>query len=499
MLVMVATGLLMFGALGLALDSGTLYFHRQMAQAAADAVAVSSIMSVFQGKNATGDAGHFDTSSGAAGFDCSGNVTMIPCKYASTHGFGPGAADTIHVSFPATPAGWEGLLSTDPTNQVKITISRQVRNSFIRMLGGSATTKITATATAGIVTVTSPVPLLILHPHKADALAMNGNTKIEICGGPTQSIQINSDSASAYGGGGSISLVNAGPGTAVSADCPTPHGSGADFGVFGHITTPGNISFGTLPGKFIQPSSPIQDPLLSVNPPARPATVNPATVPGTAADGCLPSDSKGCDVYSPGAYTGGINAKNKTLLFKPGIYYMDSKGFSTDANGKMRMCTIGSANCGPKSADPSIDDGMLVYNKYTSGSAPEFSVGSNGDVILKGTPQAIFDISGNVIGSTTYKGILFFQDRTAPAATHILGGNGCLQLEGTIYATNTAAFIETHPTWYQTIEYHGNPCSTTYTKGQIVTDSVTMKGTADLRMLLESKGILKVRQVALVN
>ena len=144
----------------------------------------------------------------------------------------------------------------------------------------------------------------------------------------------------------------------------------------------------------------------------------------------------------------------------------------------------------PASTDPNIGDGMLVYNKYTSGSAPTFSVGANGDIILKGTPQA-----------GTWGGILFFQDHTAPAVTHSLGGGGDLQLQGTLYITNTAARTNSSAgfTWYQSIDYRGNSSSATFVRGQIITDVLSLGGTADLYMQLEPQGFLKVRQVALIN
>jgi uncharacterized membrane protein len=41
--------ILLIGALGLAIDGGQMYAHRQMAQAAADAAAQAGIMSIFDG------------------------------------------------------------------------------------------------------------------------------------------------------------------------------------------------------------------------------------------------------------------------------------------------------------------------------------------------------------------------------------------------------------------------------------------------------------------
>jgi Flp pilus assembly protein TadG len=59
-LVALAMSLFLLAAVGLAVDGSTLYTHRQMAQAAADAAAQAGIMSIFDGTNTlTGNAAAF--------------------------------------------------------------------------------------------------------------------------------------------------------------------------------------------------------------------------------------------------------------------------------------------------------------------------------------------------------------------------------------------------------------------------------------------------------
>ena len=82
--------------------------------------------------------------------------------------------------------------------------------------------------------------------------------------------------------------------------------------------------------------------------------------------------------------------------------------------------------------------------------------------------------------------------------THVLGGGGCLGLQGTLYATDTLATMTTTPSKYQTIEMHGNPCSTTFFQGDIITDALLLKGTSDLNEPY-SGSFLKVRQIALIQ
>src|SRR5688572_12645100 len=76
-LVVLAVGLLLMGSLGLAIDAGTLYGHRQMAQVAADAAAEAGILSIFGGTNTGANA------FGDAPFTCTvGTDARSPCAYA---------------------------------------------------------------------------------------------------------------------------------------------------------------------------------------------------------------------------------------------------------------------------------------------------------------------------------------------------------------------------------------------------------------------------------
>ena len=208
-LLVLALGLLLLGGLGLAIDGANLYAEGQMAQVAADAAATAGAMSIFQGVDIAGKPTYFSTA--AAGFTCSTTDAKLPCQYARLNGFGGTTSDTVTVDFPvcnaATPCGYQSTLSTsDSPNQIRVTITRSVDNSFIRMIGGPLATPIKATSIAAIVTVQSPTPILITDPTNSNTLSMNGATSITICGGPTRSIQVNSSSASAYGGGGTIDL-----------------------------------------------------------------------------------------------------------------------------------------------------------------------------------------------------------------------------------------------------------------------------------------------------
>ena len=501
-IVVAAMSLILIGALGFAVDGAQLFAQRQMAQVAADAAAQAGIMSIFDGTNGAGTHA-FSTS---ASLTCGTSDAKTPCYYAQTlNGFGT-SADTVTVSFPTSVSNVSsGSLSTsDPVNLITVNVQRTVKTTLMRFLGSSTST-IKATATAAIVNVTSPTPIIITHPSMAGALSMNGNTSITICGGPKQSIQINSSNSGAYNGpsSGSVDLSKAGP--ADSGSCTT--GTGSDFGVFGGPSTDdGSVNIGST-GHYLSRSSPILDPLSGVAAPSVPTTTPPVSgqsctvlghcsnCPASGFSGAAPST---CTEYLPGVYakldTTGVNS----AFFDPGIYYIEGGGF-TMKNSTVGMCT----SC---AADPTTVNGMLIYD--TCAAAPScpagsdstggFTVDTNASAELVGAGISTSNVTASP--ASPYYGILFFEDHNANKQTHTLGqGNGCFSLVGTIYITNTLAIMQANAANYQSVVYHGTPCSGTRNEGEIIVSQLTIKGTSGINMGLFPTGYLKIRQVALVN
>lgn len=462
MLMVVCLSIFMIGALGLAIDGAQLYAHRQMAQTAADAAAQAGILSIFDGTNSAGTHA-FGT---GASFTCAagGADLRTPCVYAANNGFGT-AADTVTVSFPAPPIAGVTLAS-DPVPVIRVAIQRMLNNGLIRFVGPS-TSAINATAEAAIVSGLSPVALLITHPTLANALSSSG---VVICGGPPRGVQVNSNNATAATGAG-IDLSRAGPND--PGNCTT--GTGADFGSFGGPTSaPGGLSLGTT-GRYVQPASPILDPYASIPAPAVPATAPAKTPLANGVSGCPASPKKSCNLYSPGLYPSGITVKNETAVFKPGLYYMASGGFGNAANGDMVMST-------GFSADPATGSGMVVYNT----GAGTFQAGANASATLVGADN-----------TSTYQGILFFQDRTAAAQTHSLGGGGAIALTGSIYLTNSLAIMQANASLYQALSMGGN--SSIQINGLIIVGALSTHGTATVQFNLSGVPVLRVRQVSLIR
>jgi hypothetical protein len=507
LLVVVACGLVLIGALGLAIDTAQFYGHQRMAQTAADAAAQAGIMSIFDGTNATG-ANPFGTGSPPSSFTCTTSDGRSPCVYARNNGFGGLATDHVVIDFPtAASVGIDAtvLSSSDPVSLLRATVTRPVPTGLMRLFGASSSTTIKAVGVAAIVAVQAPVPLIVLHPTLLGSFFINGTPTITICGGPSQSIQVNSNNSTAVqlkGGSNTVDLSHAGP--LDPGNCST--GTGADFGNWansapGQPTYPGGtcqtgctgLEYGST-GNYRQPSSPIKDPLLSV-----PAPTDPG-VPGTQTtinNGATPT-SWGCPAFTtcihftPGKFTGGITVKNALAYFDPGLYYIPNGGFTMDSNSGAQMST-GVGGTGDFS-----NGGMLVFNSGgTKNDLINFTsnAGSKGPITLVGSDQG-----------GTYKNILFFEDRTSaahigsgPNPGHTLQGGGNLSLTGTIYMTNTAATMSSDPSHYQNLSLQGNPGSTTTIIGEIIVDTLSLGGTGGIKMNLNPAAFNKIRQVALVH
>jgi hypothetical protein len=499
LMVVLALGIFLLGAIGLGIDGSRLYAERQMAQAAADAAAQAAIMSIFNGTNTTGGAA-FDATPGSSWTCTTGADPKTPCAYAQRNGFrniksgstcNPGlrcligsgnrSGDCVCLDFPdSSVVPGVNLSGSDPTNLARATVTRRVDTTLLRLLGSNFT-DVTAIGIAAIVDVVAPVPILVTHPENPGSFSMNGNPTVTICGGPSRSIQVNSRSGTSLvsKGGTKVDLSKAGPNDDINNPCTT--GTGADFGDWGG---PSESPFGALllgsTGDYIQPAGRIRDPLYQVSAPSTAGLpVNPLKTPlANGVSGCPASPKKPCQLYGYGVYTNGIDVKNETAVFAPGIYYMQGgNGFQSSANGHMVMCTT----C---SSDPDTGRGMLVYKK---GGGP-FNVGANGDVNLLGS-----------LDTSIYKGILFFQDRSAATTQHRLGGGGELRLTGTIYLTNTLSDGESPASPYQHLLLQGTPGSTTLIIGMIIVSELELGGNAGITMQLDPDAHLHVRQVALVK
>lgn len=506
-LVAFAMGIFLIGGVGLAVDGAHIYAQRQMAQAAADAAAQAGIMSIFDGTTGASGSG-FSTSSA---FNCSTTDTRTPCAYASKNGFGGTTSDTVTVDFPAATSYPGVAISTvDTVPLIRVNVQRSVNTTLMRLLGPTAT-NVQATATAAIVMVQAPTPILVTDPTNANTLSMNGTTSITICGGPTRSVEVNSRSSTAYGGGGTVDLTHGGPADLLG-DCTS--GTGADFGVFGgSATNPGSVTLGST-GHYLSKASPVDDPLANVAAPTAPPNIGNANPISSGTHGC--TDPGGCIEYTPGLWDQLKPGKN-SVIFDPGLYYVQGGG--VDLKQTVGGGTNNNAMCVGCSADANTGTGMVIYDTVPAGTAAYpgntnrptggFNIGTLASLALQGSTltttiaqgQSGCTTSGGcTVPAAPYYGVLFWEDRTANANSHTFGqGNGCFSLIGTIYITNTKAIMLADSTHHQSVTYNGTPCSTTINQGDIIVGQLSLVGTTSIKMKLVPYGYLNIRQVALIN
>jgi len=484
-LVLVVVALVaVIGMVGLAIDVGALYATKQKAQAAADAAAQAGVMDLYNG---------------------TGKATASATSYAQLNGFNT-AADTVTVDYPACAVvGCANvtLSGSDATNLIRVTVQRTVSTSLMNVLG-IASNVVKAQAIAAIAVAPSPIPIIVIHPTLSGSFSTNGSVSTTICGGPNRALQINSSSPTSVSisGSGTIDLSHAGPKDA--GNCVA--GTGADFANVGAETPfPGTLLLGTKPGIYIEPSSPIQDPLINVAAPAQPAAAPAPASYSTTATETAHNCPTSCTVYSPGYYASGISPSGFSV-FRPGIYWINHGGFSVGSNTIVRMATAAADESDPTTGT-GWTSGMLIYNSPSTpvSSGDILNVKSNSGKMPGNNTYPTTDCpnGGNcLVGSpstSSYKGILFFQNRaTATSLSHSLSGGSGLSVTGTIYATHTAASINSDHT-YQSMSLQGNSGSVTTVKGEVIVDVLSLGGSATLTMSLIGTPTFQVRQVALVQ
>jgi hypothetical protein len=362
-LVVVAMSILLIGALGLAIDGGQMYAHRQMAQAAADAAAQAGIMSIFDGTNAT-SAHPFGTGTPPiASSTCTTADLRTPCVYARNNGFGGTTADTVTLSFPATVSGV--TLSAVTVPALAVTVQRTLPTGLIRFVGGAATVTITAKATAGLVGAVPSQCVYVLDSSAQNAFQATNGATVALSGCALTIDSSNSDAATVSGG----STVTA---SAIS--------------ITGGALISGGGSMTPAPTTGVAPTA---DPF--------------ALVAAPAVGACAYTNySKGSGTWTltPGVYCGGISLHNGAIgIFNPGTYIINGGGISFAAgsvsgSGVMFYLTGVSASDGAVSisngetatfsAEPSGPYmGILFFERITSTATITFNGGAT--MLLTGT------------------------------------------------------------------------------------------------------------------
>ncbi len=546
--VLLAMGLFLMGAVAFSVDMGNLWFHRQAAQTAADAACTAGAMDLLvDNTNHVTNQGGF--TAGTA-FDCNVNPTYAPCKYAALNGYNSNispastsAGNNVYVSFPAAVTGIPSTsplfppAALAPNPFMRVDVLDNAQTYFSGMLSGNQVQPVRAFAVCGTVLATSPVPIVVLNPTVSGALKVQGNPIIAILGGANRSIQVNSSSTSAVsiGGSGGIDLA-----------CGGTSFTGSNLGVFGGPTTQTPAS-GTCPGTPIpstfppntsgfvpgvtgayEVAAPVSDPFAQIPAP------NPATLPAGSVTHNVPHnthgcpDTAGCDEYTGGVYVGGINIKNVTAIFQPGIYHI-TDGLALDANsvvrpstatptnpinniggtvfyltGKVQTCSgqSGLVCVGSNSGKAGLDLFNTSLAQCPGGTPPDPKLGLpatlSGNVLLAPCTGTYGDPLGKV------RGILFFADRSSGTGGGWGGGGGFL-LAGSMYfhqcnAAGTGTGCGSTPTDYNAVfQLQGASGSASYILGEIITDQLQLQGNPTINMALNPSATYSILKATLLR
>lgn len=357
-LVVLALGLFLLGAIGLAVDVSNWWFHHQTAQGAADAACTAGVMDLLSNAVGGGSLGGFPAGSPPATFDCSSASGAAACHYAALNGYSgaglsAGPSNKVEVSFPGAVPGLNVCSPTSPppcipatttvaNPFIQVTVIDRVPTSFTGLLSGSRTRDVAGSAVCGVLQATAPVPIIVLNPTCPHAFEIDGNSTVKIVGGPNRSVQVNSSNTSC-----AAATTHAAGGC--NSNNPTidlsgggPNFTGSEFAVVGQPKTAPNGFSPGVTGDWAT-GAPISDPYALVAKPAIPphTTTDNGNAINTGKLSSNPNyvsynthgcpDHGGCILFQPGQYNNPIIVKNYTAIFVPGIYYM--QGTNPDNSG----------------------------------------------------------------------------------------------------------------------------------------------------------------------
>ena len=167
---LLALSIVFLGAGALSVDMSNLWFHRQSAQNAADAVCTAGAMDLLVDAQG-GATGHQGFTNGTA-FTCASGSAWPLCQYAAMNGYG--GANQVSVNFPTTvanvPTGSLVPSGLAPTQFISVVVTDNVQTYFSGMLTGNRTQPVRASATCGLVLAKAPIPILLLNPTVSGAL-----------------------------------------------------------------------------------------------------------------------------------------------------------------------------------------------------------------------------------------------------------------------------------------------------------------------------------------
>jgi len=541
--VLLIVGIFLLGALCFAFDLSNMWYHRQSAQSAADAACAAGAMDILV--KAEGGTTTYGSQIGTA-YNCTTTSTDSVCSYAAKNGYNSNnTANLVSVSFPTTAATGAppgvAIPSGTANPFIRVDIVDHVPTFFIALLSGNTTKDVRAFSTCGVEYAAAPIPLLVLNPTNPKALTVQGannpapgcdsttgvKSKVCIWGGPSQSVQVDSNASNAayLGGGANIDLNKGGP-----------TNTGSNFGTWGGPLSAPSGFLGGSTGSWLAPSAPLSDPFASLAVPD-PTKLSTGTVTSVVPSTAIVCPDTSCARYSGGVYSSGIcigpGAKctcipgggRCTAIFDPGVYVIQGN-MSVDSNSCLRPSGAAGDGTGGVmfyftgggSVSVGADSGSKCQSTFsTAGTGYSGTSSLVNGIKCKSTSKipsnlaSITSLSGNVLlapCSGTYgdpyeakgqtdpdgeqHGFLMFQDRSTASANQSWGGGGAMLLAGTMYFHNSTDFSDT-------FTLNGNSGSSTYVLGDIVADDVSLSGDSQVTMDLNTSVVFNVLKASIMQ
>ena len=353
--ILVAMSLIaVIGMLALSLDGGAITSERRHAQATADAAALAAASQLYY---------DFWTYSG---YDTQGTAAASAVTTAGQNGYSnDGTTSIVTVNIPPQSGYYSGQ-----AGYVEVIVQYNQPRGFSSLFG-SAPIPVIARAVAVGMPLAADVGILVLDPTDKDSFNAGGGGTLNVIDTP---VVVNSNNSEG-------SIVNGG--TTINAP---------EFDFTGGYATAGG---GTFNGTINQGRNPMEDPLQYLPVP------DPSTM--TNQSNKKIQYTSGSTTLYPGVYKGGISVSGTgSLELMPGVYYMDTGGFSFSGQGGL------------------TGNGVMIYNAPGNGNSDNISI----------TGQGTINISGMTSG--IYQGLTFWQDRTS-TVTGTISGTGNSSITGTFY------------------------------------------------------------------
>jgi Flp pilus assembly protein TadG len=357
--------------LGLVVDVGWSYYQRQVAQAAADAAALSAAAQVYKaGGTVICNSGIVwcnttPTTCAVSPTNPPSNSFDTACLYAKQNGFVATAKQNVTITAnKGTPPTVSGV---SPTYYVTVRISQQLPFTFLSVLRQGNSHTLTARSTAGVFPPWSGGCIYTLDPTDVD-MPLNGNTSLDTsCG-----IYNNSTNSGAITISGSNAYIHATGGSAIN--------------IVGGYSEQNSGELSPVPTTGVTPTF---DPFQNL---VAPPTTSP----------CVTYSNQ--NTLSGGTYCNQISTNGGILKLDPGTYILPY-GLSVGGNAKIQMSN-------------NVGDGSGGVFLYISGGSISAAGGT--------------DITLSAPTSGTYKGLLMWQPSSNTNASSLSGGSN-EQLNGVLY------------------------------------------------------------------